>query len=140
MRIFIDANILIDILSEREPFHTEIITMFEALTNEDLVISLSGISISTAFYICHDKMKMSNAEIWNKIFLLQPNLSVAAFDEETLFRARYLNWQDVEDCMQYVMAKKNKAEYIITRNKKDFTLSDIPVYTPMEFYEIIKNR
>ena len=37
------------------------------------------------------------------------------------------------DCTQYYTAKREKADCIITRNTKDFSLSDIPVFTPDEF-------
>ena len=44
---------------------------------------------------------------------------------------------DFADAMQFRCAEKAKADYIITRNTKDFTASSIPVRTPQEFFEEI---
>lgn len=45
-------------------------------------------------------------------------------------------WKDFEDSVQYSVAKKANCKCIVTRNKKDYKFSDIPVYTPTEFIEL----
>lgn len=42
-------------------------------------------------------------------------------------------WNDMEDCSQYYTAIREKVDYIITRNVKDFSQSEIPVLMPSEF-------
>ena len=44
---------------------------------------------------------------------------------------------DLEDGLQYQCAVEENVDFIITRNKKDFLASKIPVYTPSEFLQII---
>ena len=44
---------------------------------------------------------------------------------------------DFEDSLQHQCALEESADYIITRNKKDFLASKIAVYTPAEFLQII---
>ena len=46
-------------------------------------------------------------------------------------------WKDMEDCVQYLVAKREEADYLITRNEKDFSDSDIPVLSPSEFLDMI---
>lgn len=55
---------------------------------------------------------------------------------EDLKRAAALNFKDYEDAIQCACALRSKADYIISRNTKDFTLSKIPAITPKEFLEI----
>ena len=43
------------------------------------------------------------------------------------------NFPDFEDGLQYYSAIENQIEIIITRNKKDFKNSKIPVLTAKEF-------
>jgi hypothetical protein len=39
--------------------------------------------------------------------------------------------------MQYFSAKHENVDYIITRNKKDFAASDIPIFEPQEFVDYL---
>ena len=44
---------------------------------------------------------------------------------------------DLEDCLQSNCAKSVKADYIITRNIKDFTASEVPAILPEDFLKLI---
>ncbi len=46
-----------------------------------------------------------------------------------------LKWNDTEDALQYVIAKKNLVDIIITNNKKDFECTDIEIMTAQEFLD-----
>ena len=45
-----------------------------------------------------------------------------------------LEWKDYEDSTQYLTALSVDANVIVTRNKKDFVNSTIPVKLPSEFF------
>lgn len=47
------------------------------------------------------------------------------------------DWKDYEDALQYSSALLCGADNIITRNKKDFELSTLPVYTAEEYMNIL---
>ena len=47
-----------------------------------------------------------------------------------------MNFRDYEDALQNVCAERMKADYIITRNKRDFAGSKVPAFSPEEFLEI----
>jgi len=47
------------------------------------------------------------------------------------------DFNDLEDAVQYFAAKGGGMDVILTRNKKDFVLSDIDVLTPAEFIKRI---
>ena len=58
-------------------------------------------------------------------------LAVAGLDKELLVSAlENESFTDVEDCLQAECAKEFGADYIVTRNVKDFTGSSIPAITP----------
>lgn len=57
--------------------------------------------------------------------------------EKHINQAIYSGWKDFEDSVQMIIAKSIKAKCIVTRNKKDFSKSPIPVYTPEEFIAFI---
>ena len=60
-------------------------------------------------------------------------------DDSKFSQVSSIKFADFEDAMQFRCAQKAKADYIITRNTKDFTASSIPVYTPHEFLIEILN-
>ena len=70
-------------------------------------------------------------------------LNIASFTEITgltgdvVTWALSCEWNDYEDATQYKSAVSVEADCIVTRNKKDYQLSNIPVYTPQEFLAII---
>jgi len=42
-------------------------------------------------------------------------------------------FMDFEDCLQYLCAKSVNADFIVTRNPKDFVNSTIPAILPDDF-------
>lgn len=50
------------------------------------------------------------------------------------------DWKDYEDATQNHTALLTGADYIITRNKKDFKNSTLPVCTIKEFFEIWEEK
>ena len=67
---------------------------------------------------------------------LREIVRVVEMGEVVIDDAIKAQWNDMEDCTQYYAAKREKADYIITRNTKDFSLSEIPVFTPDEFLNL----
>jgi hypothetical protein len=55
-----------------------------------------------------------------------------------LSKAAALNWNDFEDALQSVTAERIHADYIITRNVRDFSDSSIMAFTPSELLARIK--
>lgn len=63
-------------------------------------------------------------------------LQVADADHESVRTAlRREDFSDFEDCLQDECAKQIHADYIITRNTGDFSNSNIPAVTPLDFLE-----
>ena len=63
-------------------------------------------------------------------------VTVVPFDDKILELALGDEFKDFEDGIQYFIALENSCEVIITRNKKDFKKSQIPVLNPKEFLSI----
>ena len=60
-------------------------------------------------------------------------INVLNITDQITEKALYSDFKDFEDAIQYFCALENDIDCIITRNKKDFSKSSIPVYTPTEF-------
>lgn len=57
---------------------------------------------------------------------------LADFDHSILEKAVEMNWKDFEDAVQSVTAEQIHADYIITRNIRDFAKSKVIAFTPAE--------
>jgi len=62
---------------------------------------------------------------------------VTPVDSQTIEESIASGFGDFEDAMQYSSAMREQADIIITRNKDDYTASQIPVYEPQEFLDLM---
>ena len=132
MRVLIDTNILMDYLTERGSFFECAWKIMNACDVGTLQGCMAAHSILNLFFILrHDYTIDQRRTMLKSLFNL---LEVESVDRDKLFDAlSNESFRDFEDCVQYNCAVSYRAEYIITRNEKDFTGSSIPCITPEEF-------
>ena len=118
MKLFLDTNIIMDFVKCREPFIYEALPLIQQ--GEIAYLSKKGLSLYQLY------------EMLEEVYSL---FEVVSIGKQAIKMALDLKYTDFEDAVQYFSAKQANADCIITRNKKDFTFSDIPVYTPAEFIE-----
>lgn len=131
-RLLIDTNIVIDLLSKRDKFYEEAADLFSRADKKELELTISSLTFANTNYIL-SKLKSSKEakEILRKFKVLVELLSLD--DKITELALSDDNFQDFEDGLQYYSAIENQIDIIITRNKKDFKNSKIPVLTAKEF-------
>jgi predicted nucleic acid-binding protein len=133
-KVFIDTNIVIDLIAHREPFYDEAATLFSLADRKLIEISVSSLTIANASYVILRQVNSIKAKsILRKLRLIVTTL---ALDDKLLGLA--LNdesFTDFEDGIQYFTAIENNQDYIITRNLKDFKNSKLPTMTAKQFIE-----
>jgi len=131
-RLLIDTNIVIDLLSKRDKFYDEAADLFSRADKKELELTISSLTFANTNYIL-SKLKSSNEarKILRKFKVLVELLSLD--DKITELALSDDNFPDFEDGLQYYSAIEHQIEIIITRNKKDFKNSKIPVLTAKEF-------
>lgn len=127
MKLLIDLNIILDYLEDRTPFADAAENIIENKRNQ---LFVSAHMITTAFYQMRDHGIEAQNNALNFIF---DNFTVVPCNKKILSDARALEFTDHEDAVVAAAAKKAKCAYIITRNKRDFANSPVPVLTPGEF-------
>jgi len=131
-RLLIDTNIVIDLLSKREKFYDEAADLFSRADKKELTLAISSLTFANTNYILTKLKSAKEArEILRKFKVLVEVLSLD--DKITELALSDDNFPDFEDGLQYYSAIENQIEIIITRNKKDFKNSKIPVLTAKEF-------
>lgn len=63
-------------------------------------------------------------------------IKVLPVNEKLLKESLKSSFADIEDSFQHSIAIKGKCDCIITRNKRDYKNSRLPVYSPKEFMEL----
>lgn len=130
--LLIDTNIVIDLLSKREKFYEEAADLFSRADKKELELAISSLTFANTNYILTKLKSAKEAkEILRKFKVLVEILSLD--DKITELALSDNNFPDFEDGLQYYSAIENQIDIIITRNKKDFKKSKIPVLTAKEF-------
>lgn len=132
--IFLDTNIILDFLMKRDDFLKDAECILDMGYNQECKLFLSSLSFSNIAYIARQRYRGN--ELYDLLDKVREMMDVADVDKWAVERALKLRAKDFEDALQYYSALKINADYIITRNKKDFSFSDIKVLTPKEFIAI----
>jgi predicted nucleic acid-binding protein len=133
-KLFVDTNIVIDLLSRREPFYEEAALLFSLADRKQIELAVSSLTIANTSYVLLKQMDSSKAKsILRKLRLI---LKILQLDDKIIGLA--LNdetFTDFEDGLQYFTAIENGQDLIITRNLKDFENSKLPTMTAKQFIE-----
>lgn len=132
MRVFIDTNVIIDLLAKREPFYIESQKIFSLSDTNQIELIISSLSIVNTYYILNDVMKIKDARlILGKFKVLVQSSDLS--DKIIELALNDAKFKDFEDGVQYYSALESQCQLIVTRNLKDFKNSKIPVLSPREF-------
>jgi predicted nucleic acid-binding protein len=132
MNVLIDTNIVLDILLQREPHYKDAARIIVLSEKGYIQSFLSASAVTDIFYIARKELN-DKATALGLLKNILKTIHIAAVTESSIHEALDLEWNDFEDSVQYVAGQSISAEYIITRNPKDFAGSEIKVLSPEEF-------
>ncbi len=131
-RILIDTNIVIDLLSKRQEFYDDAAILFSQADRKQLQLTISSLTfVNTNYILTKLKSAKEVREILRKFKVLVEVLSLD--DKITELALSDESFADFEDGLQYYSAIENNVDIIITRNKKDYKNSKLPVLTAKEY-------
>jgi predicted nucleic acid-binding protein len=131
-KIFVDTNIVLDLLARREPYYDEAAELFSLADRKQIELSVSSLTIANTSYALLSQMDPNKAKaVLRKLRLI---LNVLPLDDKIIGLA--LNdetFSDFEDGLQYFTAIEHEQELIISRKLKDFKNSRLPTMTAKQF-------
>lgn len=133
MQILIDTNVVLDVLLNRTPYSANAEQILR-ISDSDVQKFISASSVTDIFYIARKELKDKTLAI-KLIKRLLKIIHVANVSEQEIILALDSNWSDFEDSVQNSVAQSHNFDMIITRNKKDFSKSNIQIETPSEFMQ-----
>ena len=130
--IFIDTNIVLDLLGRRDPFYEDAAKLFSLADRGKVKLYVSSLTIANSNYVLS---KLKNAKE-ARVILLKFKILVVVLELNDKIIELSLNdesFKDFEDGLQYYTAVENQSDIIITRNLKDFKSSKTPVMTASQY-------
>ena len=132
MKLFIDTNVVIDVIAEREPFFNDSQKVLALCESEKAEGVISTLTLCTVAYVLRKNVstQMMRKKLREFRNILRPiDLSASILD-----KAIDSELADFEDAVQFFSAVYSDADYIITRNVKHFPKDgDLPALTPAAF-------
>ena len=129
-KVFLDTNIVIDILDSKRPKHLNATKLLEYLIINDIEIVISADMLSTIFYIVKDKKRTLNFYT-----VILEDWIVVSFGKDIIKKAIELsleNGLDLEDTLQCLCAKENGCYALITHDDKFYNCG-IDILTTDQF-------
>ena len=138
MELMLDNNIVLDHIQRREPFYelSRRACLLGIVGEANTYISVS--MLTDLYYLLRKDFGSNGAQamLENNLSFLKL-VSVTPEDAQVALRAR---WNDFEDCLVARCAEKIGADYIVTRNVKDFAASKVEAVTPEEVFARLEQQ
>ena len=135
MKASIDANVILDVLQKREPHFEDSLKIWKLCETERVEGCVSTLTFANLIYVMRKELQPQRiAAVFNATSLI---FHFVALDVADLVVAVEKKWDDFEDAVQVATAERLHADFIITRNTKDFVRSPIPAVAPSEFLSLL---
>lgn len=138
MRILIYTNVILDYLVKREPYYEDANKIFTLCVETGLQGAIAAHSVTNCFYILRSTYSVKERRellinICNLVDIVgvNKNIVLSALSNET--------FEDFEDSVQSECASDFGADYIVTRNIKDFAHSGVPAILPEDLLNTLNN-
>jgi predicted nucleic acid-binding protein len=130
-KLLVDTNIVLDLLSKREDFYKEAQHLFTLSDQNKVKLYVSSLTLANTHYLLTRNHQLDESrKILMKFKVL---VEVLPLDDKILDLALISDFKDFEDAIQYHTALEHVLDLIITRNKKDFKKSTLPILTAKEY-------
>jgi len=134
MNVFIDTNIIIDILERREPFFLLSANLLELGYQGKIHLYATSLSFINGIYV--SRKSIGKEAALEKVRILRKAIDVSPISSTEFDKALSSGIKDIEDALQYCSAVSANCDIIVTRNKKDFPQTEgISIFTPNEFFD-----
>ncbi|SLM09719.1 conserved hypothetical protein [uncultured spirochete] len=137
-KVFIDSDVILDLLSKRQPFYPAAAEIFTFGDYGQLDLYTSSLVFSNVFYILRKSVGNEKAkELLRKLRIL---IRIIPIVEKNIDMALNSTFTDLEDAIQYYSSCSFGIDVIVTRNTSDYKNSEeLLIQSPEEFINIIKS-
>jgi predicted nucleic acid-binding protein len=130
-KIFVDTDIIYDLLAKREPFYQSAAQLFTLADEEKITITVSALSFANIHYLVSKHLSDQKAKHILRTFRIL--VHIAPIDDKIIDLALNSDFTDFEDAVQYYCALESESQILLTRNLRDYKKAEIPVMTAQDF-------
>ncbi|MBS7364172.1 MAG: PIN domain-containing protein [Paludibacteraceae bacterium] len=131
MKVFLDANVLIDVVQNRIDFVETSSKVLQLGLDGECELCASDITFTTVSF--YARKNRTQEQLYEVLQSLRDFIDVAPSGKIAIDWALQQKSKDFEDSVQYYTVLRSGAEYIVSRNVRDYPYNDIPVVSPIEF-------
>lgn len=132
MKILLDTNVVLDVLLDNEQFREDSYGAMKKALEDGHIIYLSASAATDIFYVLR-KALGSKSEALSSMKDIMKIIFFAKVDEDDILYAFASRITDFEDAVVDSVAASLKADFILTRNKKDFKYASNKILSPGEY-------
>lgn len=130
-RIFLDTNVILDYLLEREPFYYDALKLWAACEEGTVEGYVSALTVNNVHYIAHRLKSEMTAMIAVRGILSVFN--VVPLDKELMKLAADFHDRDYEDDIQLQSAIRSGCTHLFTRDPTHFHTKALAIVPPSSF-------
>jgi predicted nucleic acid-binding protein len=117
-KVFIDTNVMLDLLGEREPYYSDIAKIATLADKGEIAMIASSLSYAIVFYLL--SKNESAIKVKEKLRNFKIISEIAQLDDLVIEKGLNSNFTDFEDALQYNCTLQSECDILITHNQKDF--------------------
>lgn len=133
MKLFLDTNVLLDVLMENRPNHMDSATILRIVEKGVATAVITTQSIIDASYVYSQREKQSLKQFIKAIDSIMDIVEVEAIMGKNITAAMRMPFNDFEDAAQIACSEMAGCDIIITSDHKFREYTFAPVYTPKSF-------
>lgn len=127
-KVFVDTDVVLDLLAERIPFFHFSAVLFTFAEMKKLELYTSPLILANTFYIL--RKQLGNDEAKSALRKLRILLHVVDSSDSIIDKALNSDFSDFEDAVQYYTALEHGINVILTRNLREYKKTSVIVQTP----------
>jgi predicted nucleic acid-binding protein len=135
LSVLVDLDIILDVLQRREPFYATSARVLARAETGRIEGWVAAHSLTTLFYLLARHRSAEQARV--TLGELLSFLLVAAVDQAVIEQALALPYRDFEDAVQMMAAVRAGAQYLVTRNVRDYRAGPLPALQPAELLALV---
>lgn len=128
--LLVDTNVVLDVILERTPWARDAVRILDAVARGKALGFLAGHAVTTVHYIVAKEVGRTRAT--TAVADLLDVLTVVPLGAAEFQRALAIGLADFEDAVQVAACLASGADFLVTRNARDFKGAPIATRTPGE--------
>jgi hypothetical protein len=138
IQVLFDLNVILDVLQKRKDFYAYSAQLLAFAETGVIQGWMAAHSVTTLFYLIAKDKSPEQAHV--TLTSLLQFLKIAPVDQNTIEQALNLPYRDFEDAVQMISTLQVQADYLVTRNIRDYQPAPMQVIQPVELLAVLQSH